>query len=233
LEQKMTTLDFQEREAATDRTPSSEAGLFAGNRNFYERLQGQTRKPALERYGWVALPVAAVAIIGIVAATSTPHNSANDVAGPPGQASAQNVAAAAPATPAPAESDPTALARNDASTTTSPAAKATPDKVPVKSASVTAKSTAPVRVARRAPSSDAVAARPASAAPVESAPAAQLQAGPAPAATPAPAIQAPATVTEDAAPQVSAPAPAASAPSGDGSQATPSQGAPTDGAPAQ
>ena len=88
----MSSLDFQEREPALDRMRSSDGELFAGNRTFYERLQGQTRKTALERYGWVALPIAAVAIIGVVAATSTPHQSANDVGGPP-QAGAVSVGA--------------------------------------------------------------------------------------------------------------------------------------------
>ncbi|MGZ6013118.1 MAG: hypothetical protein ACXWK0_14850 [Caulobacteraceae bacterium] len=80
----MSALDFQDREPELERARRTNNQLFAGNSAFYERLQGQGRKGALERYGWIALPVAAVAIIGVVAATSTPHQSASDVVGAPG-----------------------------------------------------------------------------------------------------------------------------------------------------
>ncbi len=92
----MSTLDFQDREPELERSRRSNNQIFGANAAFYERLQGQGRKGALERYGWIALPVAVVAIFGVVAVTSTPHETANDVVGAPGQKTA------AASTPAPA-----------------------------------------------------------------------------------------------------------------------------------
>jgi hypothetical protein len=198
---QMTSLDFSEREPDLGRKRKSEDEILSDNRAFYERLQGRKTKSGIERYGWVALPVAAVAIIGVVAATSRPHDVAST--------QAANSLSSAPSAPA-----PTALAANTApDVDTSAASTPATDQAPAASApaKATTSAPAPVKVARRAAASDSVTTRPASAAPVETAPAASV-------ATPAPAIQAPApTVTQDAAPQASAPviqapAPEASAP---------------------
>src|ERR1700761_5009853 len=111
----MTALDFQDREPELKPSRRANNQLFAGNSALYERLQGQGRKPAMERYGWIALPIAAVAIVGVVAATSTPHKSADDVVGAPGQvASTTGPAMTKPATP-PALNE--ALAANDSAPT--------------------------------------------------------------------------------------------------------------------
>src|ERR1700748_1127314 len=71
---QMTTLDFSEREPALGRKRKSEDEILADNRAFYERLQGRKTKSGVERFGWVALPIAAVAIVGGVALTSRPHD---------------------------------------------------------------------------------------------------------------------------------------------------------------
>src|SRR5438067_6394091 len=115
----MSALDFQDREPELDMARRTNNQLFVGNSALYERLQGQGRKGALERYGWIALPVAAVAIIGVVAATSTPHESANDVAGAPGQttASASSPAQPAQARPATPPALNEALANNESAQT--------------------------------------------------------------------------------------------------------------------
>src|SRR3569833_1899978 len=68
-EQDMSTLDFQDREPDLNPARRQSNQPFAGNTAFYDRLQGRN-KSAMARYGWVALPVAAVAIIGVVAMTS-------------------------------------------------------------------------------------------------------------------------------------------------------------------
>ncbi|MEI9890713.1 MAG: hypothetical protein WDN45_09090 [Caulobacteraceae bacterium] len=177
----MSTLDFTDREPPISRKRGAEAEVFSGNRALYERLQGRQSKSGLAKYGWVALPIAAVAIIGVVAATSTPHESASDVVGAPGQA----------ASTAPVTASPAALASNsapvdEAAVTTAPAAAKTTAGTP-------ASPPAPVAVARRAPSSDAVTTRPASAAPAQTMPV-----------TPPAAPQAPAqaTIVEPPAPIV-------------------------------
>src|ERR1700742_3668713 len=91
----MSMLNFTESEPVMKRGKAAESELQAGNAAFYQRLQGQTkRKTGIERFGWVALPVAAVAIIGVVALTSTPHETAKDVVGAPGQTAAATPAAA-------------------------------------------------------------------------------------------------------------------------------------------
>jgi hypothetical protein len=158
----MTSLDFQDREPPLELSRASDAQLFAGNRAFYERLQGQTRKTPLEKFGWVALPIAAVAIIGVVAVTSTPHQSANDVGGAPSQA-----IASAPAT---TSAPPAALASNSAPVSASDATAAEGSAGVTTVAKPAAAPPAPARVAKRAPASDSVTIRPASAAPAQSAP---------------------------------------------------------------
>jgi hypothetical protein len=72
----MSALDFQDREPDTNRTGRSDKQVFDRNRAFYERLQGQGRKSAIQRFGWIAVPVAVVAVIGIAAATSMPSQNA-------------------------------------------------------------------------------------------------------------------------------------------------------------
>lgn len=231
----MSALDFQDREPALKQARRADNQVFAGNNALYERLQGQGRKGALERYGWIAVPVAAVAIIGVVAATSTPHESANDVVGAPGQ----TASAAATSVPSKPVTPPVneALASNDATQTPEEAALSGKASATAASPSQAAKSQAakspaaaapaPVKVARRAPAADTSTARPAAAAPAE-------RAAPTPdtaAAPPVPAVQAPAPAapaTQDVAPQPAEPA--APAPSTDTSatQAAPSQGAPAD-----
>jgi hypothetical protein len=214
----MTTLEFQDREPAMGRAGASESQVFAGNRSFYERLQGQTKKSATERYGWIAVPVAVVAIIGVAAATSIPHETAKDVAGGPGPstASASTPAPAKPATP-PALNE--AQANNDVAQT--PEEAALSGKAAATAAQSPAAAPAPVKVARKAPA--ATSTRAAAAVPAErAAPAAETPATP-----PAPTVQAPApSATEDAAPQPAAPAPPASDASA--TQAQPSQSAPAD-----
>lgn len=216
----MTTLDFTDSEPPIKTTKASQANALTGNAAFYERLQGGKKK-GIERYGWVALPIAAVAILGVVAATSTPHSSADDVAGAPGQA---KMASAAPApgikiaqaddvTPASVQSPSAIRAKIDAA----PAAIQAPSAAP-----------APVRVAKRAPAprSDAVTTAPAAATPVtRTAPAPAPAAVNPPAAIVAPPVAAP---TESQAPAVSA-APA-EAPS---VTEQPAPSAPADTAPAQ
>jgi len=91
----MSALDFQDREPELNQARRHNNQFMAGNSALYERLQGQGRKSAIERYGWIAVPVAAVAIIGIAAATSTPHKSSDDVGGP-----SSSVNTASNATPA-------------------------------------------------------------------------------------------------------------------------------------
>src|SRR4051812_33100064 len=81
---KMTALDFTDKEPVLKRGRAADAEMATNNAAFYERLQGQTKKKGIERFGWVALPVGAVAIFGVVALTSTPHKSADDVVGAPG-----------------------------------------------------------------------------------------------------------------------------------------------------
>ena len=194
----MSTLDFQDPEPELERSRPSNNQNFGANAAFYERLQGQGRKGALERYGWIALPVAAVAIIGVVAVTSTPHESANDVAGAAGQ---NTVAASTPA-PAPAPAPKIAVASNNEAQATDqlPAtpSEAQPAAKPPIAAKSSASAPAPMRLARKAPSSDTATSRPASAAPAQrTAPAPDTSVNPAP--TPA--------VTQDAAPQPAAPAP--------------------------
>jgi len=49
----MSTLDFSDREPDLNRTYVSDSESFSGNRAFYERLQGQTKKTGIERFGWV------------------------------------------------------------------------------------------------------------------------------------------------------------------------------------
>ena len=220
----MTTLDFTDSEPPIKTTKAAQANALTGNAAFYERLQGQTKKKGIERYGWVALPIAAVAILGVVAATSTPHSSADDVVGAPGQTAAAT----------PAGGVKIAQASNDDATPVnvqSPAAiRAKIDSAP---AAVPAPSSAPapVRVAKRAPAprSDTVTTVPAAAAPVtRAAPApAPAQVNP-PAATVAPPAAAPA---DSQAPAVSA-APAPQAPSVT-EQPAPAPSAPADTAPAQ
>lgn len=226
----MSALDFQDREPDLKQARRADNQVFAGNNALYERLQGQGRKGALERYGWIAVPVAAVAIIGVVAATSTPHESANDVVGAPGQtaSAATTSVPSKPVTPPVNE----ALASNDATQTPEEAALSGKASATAASPSQAAKSPAaaapaPVKVARRAPAADTSTARPAAAAPAE-------RAAPTPdtaAAPPVPAVQAPAPAapaTQDVAPQPAEPA--APAPSTDTSatQAAPSQSAPAD-----
>jgi hypothetical protein len=228
----MTAFDFSDNEPVISGGRTADVDLSAGNAAFYQRLQGQTKKKGIERFGWVALPVGAVAILGIVALTSTPHESKNDVVGAPGQ---QTAAVSKPA-PGPAMT-PKVMASNDAVSPTKelPASqvKAEIEKGPTLSAS--SAKPAPVKTARAAParstSSDSDV-RPAAAAPAQRAPSndAQLNAAqvqpvtpPAPSATatptapaaaiPAPTETAPAPVTNDAtqSPSIAAPAPAAPA----------------------
>ncbi|MDB5459093.1 MAG: hypothetical protein JWO72_834, partial [Caulobacteraceae bacterium] len=97
----MTILNLSESEPET--TPQSvyDTDTLSGNAAFYERLQGQAKKKGIGRYSWVALPIAAVAIIGVVVATSTPNRSADTVAAAPAPATpvASAPAAAPVATP--------------------------------------------------------------------------------------------------------------------------------------
>ena len=145
----MSALDFQDREPELNQARRMDNQVLSANSAFYERLQGQGRKSAIERYGWIAVPVAAVAIIGIAAATSTPRSSTNDAGGPPTQTTAS---ASAPATATVA----TPAARNDALASNDPAKASdlSASSKPVASASTAAKSVssapAPVKVARRA-----------------------------------------------------------------------------------
>jgi len=193
----MSTLDFQDREPELNRAHGPDSQFLSGNNAFYARLQGQGRKSALERYGWIAVPVAVVAIIGVVAATSTQHQSANDVTGP----AAQTTASAS--TPSNLVNPPV----NEAQATEQSAQTAEASTAQSQAAKTPAASPAPVRVARRAP--DASSSRPASAAAVErTVPVPETPVTPAPAPSIAPTIQAPApTITQDAAPQPAAPAP--------------------------
>lgn len=208
----MSAQEFRDREPELTQARRPNNQIFANNRAFYERLQGQGRKSAIERYGWIAVPVAAVAIIGIAAATSLPRQSAGDDAGPPAQATV------AAATPAPADAAPLP-ALNEAQLSNTPAKASdlsTPADKPAvgvaKAARSPASAPAPVKVARKAPASDTATTRPASAAQAET--------------TPAPAAR-------DATPQPSAPAAPAPSPDSSPAQASPSQSAPTDAQPAQ
>ena len=102
----MSNLDFKEREPELDSASPPQNQVFASNNALYERLQGQGRKSAIERFGWIAVPVAAVAIIGVAAITSPSHSSADNVGGPPSQTAASAAPAAGdtgapPAAPAP------------------------------------------------------------------------------------------------------------------------------------
>jgi uncharacterized protein YbjQ (UPF0145 family) len=224
----MSTLDFQDREPELNHARRAGAQSFAGNTALYERLQGRSRKSAMGRYGWIALPVGAVAIVAIVAATSTPHQTANDVVGAPAQTVAASTAAAPKVITPPTGNE--ALATNDSAQTPEEAAlsgrltgkPATSDQAPADkalstatadNASVAAKTPAskpaPVKVARRAatPAPDTAVTHPAAAAPAErSAPAPDVSATPP--AAPAPSVQAPTVQT----PAVQAPA-ATAAPS--------------------
>jgi hypothetical protein len=92
----MTVLDFTESEPTINSRGAAKLDVLSDNAAFYERLQG-TRKTAIERYSWIALPIAAVAVLGIVAATSTPNRSADNIAAGPVDAKP----ALAVATPAP------------------------------------------------------------------------------------------------------------------------------------
>ena len=172
----MSTLDFSEREPALGRKRKSESEIFAGNRAFYERLLGQTKKTGIERFGWVALPIAAVAIVGVVAVTSTPHRAPTMWSA----ARRPQLASASTATPAPATATPPpalneALASNGQPSTADQSVGPAPgQKTSSSAAKPAASAPAPVKVARRAASSDAVTTAPASAAPVESAPAASI-----------------------------------------------------------
>jgi hypothetical protein len=182
----MSALDFRDREPEQNQARRPNHQVFANNRAFYERLQGQGRKSTIERYGWIAVPIAAVAIIGIATATSIPRQSADDVAGSPAQNTA-SIAQPAPATTSP----PPAL--NEALASNAPAKDAGQPAIDApKAARSPASAPAPVKVARKAPAADAATTtRPASAAPAQSVPAP----------TPAP------TVTQDAAPQANVPTP--------------------------
>lgn len=207
----MTSLDFSEHEPPVVVKRGATAAVMNGNRAFYERLQGQTRKSALERYGWVALPIGAAAILGIVALTSTPHSNADDVTGPPAQSSASTMTAShITPTPAIPAQTPQSAATDDVSAQAAaqpaPAVTAPVKSAPAK-AHIVAKAPAPVR---------SVTPGPASAVPVQSIPA------PAPAADPVPATPA----TPDVPPTLSTPAPA-----GDTAPAPAAQAAPTDNAP--
>jgi hypothetical protein len=209
----MTTLDFSDSEPALTKSQMKNANTFSGNAAFYERLQGRKKTP-MQRYGWVALPIAAVAIIGVVAATSTPHSSADDVVGAPGQVTtAANTpapgvkitqASADDVTPASVDSPAAIRAKIDAA----PAAQA-PSSAP-----------APVKLAKRAPApvrSDAVTTAPASATattrvveppvPAPAPAAAPTEVNP-PAASVAPAAEAPVipAAPPAAAPEAAAPA---------------------------
>lgn len=212
----MTTLHFTDSEPAVIKGQVQDADSLSGNAAFYDRLQGRKTK-GIQRYGWVALPIAAVAILGVVAATSTPHSSADDVVGAPGQSKT----AAAP--PAPAVK----LAQASTDDVT-PAAVQSPqairEKIESAPAAIQAPSSAPapVRVAKRAlapakaaPRSDTVTTAPAAAtatarivpAPEPAAPAASA----APTEVNPPVASAPAEVQAPvvpAAPADAAPAPA-------------------------
>jgi hypothetical protein len=219
----MTTLDFTDSEPPIKTTKAAQANALTGSAAFYDRLQGRQKK-GIERYGWVALPIAAVAILGVVAATSTPHSSADDVVGAPGQTTTA-AATSAPSvkiaqastddvTPASVQSPSAIRAKIDAA----PTAVQAPSSAP-----------APVKVAKRAPAprSDAVTTAPAAATPVtRTAPAPAPAAVNPPAAIVAPPVAAP---VDSPAPAVSA-APAAEAPS---VTEAPAQSAPAETAPAQ
>jgi hypothetical protein len=84
----MSALNFRDREPDLDQARKSDSQFLTGNRAIYERLQGQGRKSVIARFGWIAVPVAVVAVIGVAAVTSLPQPSADHVGGPPGQASA-------------------------------------------------------------------------------------------------------------------------------------------------
>jgi hypothetical protein len=184
----MTVLDFTDSEPKINSRSQSKADALTGNAAFYERLQG-TRKSGIARYSWVALPIAAVAIFGIVAATSTPNRSADNIAAGPVDAKPAMVAVTAAPVAAPAE--------QAAATVTAPQAAPAPVHV--------ARRAAPV--APREPTVSAAAAtRP------QTVPAPTVMAAPAPAPAPAPAeIQAP-TVSAAPAPIEAAPTEAAPAP---------------------
>ena len=223
----MSTLDFTDSEPAVIKGQVQDADSFTGNAAFYERLQGRKKK-GIERYGWVVLPIAAVAILGVVAATSTPHSSADDVVGAPGKT---NTAATTPApavqvaqastddvTPAAVQSPSAIREKIDSA----PAAIQTPSSAP-----------APVRVAKRAPvpakaapRSDAVTTAPASATATTRIVPAPEPVAPAPSAAPVeatpPAASAPAEIQAPVVPAAPAAAPE-----------VPAQPAPADTAPAQ
>lgn len=169
----MTVLDFTDSEPKINSRSASKVNALSGNAAFYERLQG-TRKSSVSRYSWVALPIAAVAIIGVVAATSTPNRSADSIAAGPVDAK-----------PAMAVTAPVAVQTQQASASVS-----APQAAP-----------APIHVARRAaPSEPAV--RPASAARPQVVPAPTVTAAPGPAQSVAPAAveaQAPAVAAPPAA----------------------------------
>ena len=210
----MTTLDFTEAEPTLSKKTAANKEMFSGNAAIYERLQGRTKKTGLAKYSWVALPVGVVAVIGIVAATSTPNRSADNIAAGPVDAKPAMIAAAAPT---PADVNPT------------PAVDATPAQVhsAIAAAPVTSQSApAPVHLARRAAAPASTDTRPAAATRPQSVPAASLTpaptvvnppvaAAPAPAAAdpviaaPAPVISAPAPVETAPAPAAADPAPAA------------------------
>src|SRR5215469_7420714 len=113
----MSALDFQDREPELDRARRPNNQVFAGNHALYERLQGQGRKSAIERYGWIAVPIAIVAVIGVAAATSVPHKSSDDVGGPPAGVNTASTATPAPAPAAPASPANDTQAGNDAAKT--------------------------------------------------------------------------------------------------------------------
>jgi hypothetical protein len=192
----MTTLDFTEAEPTLANPTAAGKEMFSGNAAIYERLQGRTKKTGIAKYSWVALPVGVVAILGIVAATSTPNRSADNIATGPVDAKPVLTAAATPA-----------------AIDATPAADATPAQVhsAITAGPATSQSKpAPVHLARRAAASTDT--RPASATRPQSVPAASLTQAPPMAAAPAPAAEAPAPVIAAPAPVLSSPAEAAPAP---------------------
>jgi hypothetical protein len=183
----MTVLDFSESEPQTKSTVAAKKGTLSGNAAFYERLQGQTKKTAMERFGWVALPVGAIAILGIVAATSTPNRSADNITAGPVDAKPA-MTAAAPVQTAP-------LASNDQAASGSASIKSTQSAPP------------PINLAKRAAPAKEPVIRPASASRPQTVPVQSL------APAPTTAVNPPVTTSPEAAPPpIESQAPSAATP---------------------
>ena len=145
----MTTLNFTDSEPPMSKKAGASKELFSGNAAIYDRLQGRTKKSAMAKYGWIGIPVAAVAVLGIVAVTSTPNRSADNIAAGPVDAKPAIVASQITAPTQTAEATPTQVRETIEAGSAAASAPLTTASAPVvrRSAPVThAASAAPVQI---------------------------------------------------------------------------------------